>query len=106
MNRGDIVLAIFPHAAGTPSNNRPVLVVQADYYNQRIGNILLAAITSNLARKNDRAHFLIDVSTPDGKNTGLKQNSLVSCLNLAVLPKAEIGQKDRRAVRSIDAEYR
>jgi mRNA interferase MazF len=93
MKRGDIVLAQFPHAAGTPAKNRPVLVVQADYYNQRISNVLFASITTNLARVNDAAHYLIDVATSDGKKSGLRQNSVVSCLNLAVLPKADVGQK-------------
>jgi mRNA-degrading endonuclease toxin of MazEF toxin-antitoxin module len=53
MKRGDIVLALFPHASGAPPKRRPALVVQANFYNQRISNVLLASITSNLARRND-----------------------------------------------------
>jgi len=71
MKRGDIVLVLFPHASGTPSKRRPALVVQADFYNQKIRNVLLASVTSNLARRNDLAHYFIDVSTPDGKQSGL-----------------------------------
>jgi mRNA-degrading endonuclease toxin of MazEF toxin-antitoxin module len=93
MNRGDIVLATIPHSSGAPPKIRPVLVIQADYYNRRITNVLLATITSNLARMNDPAHFLIDLSTPEGKQSGLQQDSLISCLNLAVLPKKDIGRK-------------
>jgi mRNA interferase MazF len=88
MNRGDIVLARFPHTAGTPAKNRPVLVVQGDYYNQRISNVLLASVTSNLARKSDHAHYFIDVATPEGKKSGLKQDSLVSRLNWRCCPGA------------------
>ena len=37
--RGDVVLAIFPHAAGTGAKKRPVLVIQSDSYNlQQSGN--------------------------------------------------------------------
>src|SRR4029079_3169636 len=93
MKRGDIVLALFPHASGTPSKRRPALVVQADFYNQKISNVLLAPITGNLARLNDRAHYFIDVSTPDGKLSGLNQNSLVSCLNVGVVPVAVVGPR-------------
>ena len=106
MKRGDIVLAAFPHASGTPAKKRPVLVVQADFYNQRIANVLLATITSNLARRTDPAHFFIDVSTAEGQRSGLNQDSLVSCLNLAVLPRGDIGPRigelSTQAMQQID----
>lgn len=93
MKRGDIVLASFPHAAPSAPKSRPVLIVQADFYNQRISNLLLAAITTNLHRRSDPAHLFIDASSSDGRLSGLARDSLVSCLNLAVLPKTDIGQK-------------
>ena len=93
MKRGDVVLALFPHAGGTPTKRRPALVVQADFYNRKITNVLLAPITSNLARQADAAHFLIDVSTSDGQRSGLNQRSLVSCLNVGVVPIAVVGPK-------------
>jgi mRNA-degrading endonuclease toxin of MazEF toxin-antitoxin module len=51
MKRGDIVLALFPHASGTPPKRRPVLVIQADYYNHKISNVLvgLCAVARNPA---------------------------------------------------------
>jgi hypothetical protein len=67
MNRGEIYLALAPTFDGSAPKTRPFLVVQADFYNRRINKVLLAPITSNLARKNDPAHFLIEVSTPEGK---------------------------------------
>jgi mRNA interferase MazF len=93
IKRGDIVLALYPHATGTPPKRRPALVVQADFYNQKISNVLLAPITSNLTRRNDPAHYFIDISTPDGKRSGLNQNSLVSCLNVGVVPLTMVGPK-------------
>jgi mRNA interferase MazF len=107
MKRGDIVLALFPHAAGTPPKRRPALVVQADYYNVRISNVLVVPITSNLARRGDSAHYEIDVSTPEGKQSGLHQNSLVSCLNISVVPVgvigAKIGELSPASMQKIDA---
>ena len=93
MKRGEIVLIAFPHASGTPAKRRPALIVQSDFYNQRISNVLLASITSNLTHQQDPAHFLIDVATTEGRQSGLNQSSLVSCLNLAVLPKSAIGPR-------------
>lgn len=93
MKRGDIVLALMPQAAGAQPKNRPALVVQADYYNRRISNVLLATITGNLTRRGDPAHYFVDVQTSDGKRSGLTRNSLVSCLNLAVLPKPHLGPR-------------
>lgn len=93
MKRGDVVICRFPHATGTPPKNRPALIVQSDFYNQRITNILIAGITSNLQNAGDGAHFLIEVASADGKQSGLDSDSLVSCLNLAVVPSAKVSAK-------------
>jgi mRNA-degrading endonuclease toxin of MazEF toxin-antitoxin module len=57
--------------------------VQADTYNAKVGHVLIAEITTNLAPANDPAFVLIDIATPEGKATGLNQDSLVSGLFLA-----------------------
>lgn len=83
--RGDVVLAVFPFATGTTAKKRPVLVIQADTYNQRMHNAVVAEITSNTQRANDPAHLFIDITTADGQTTGLIRDSLISCVNLATL---------------------
>ncbi len=93
MKRGEIHLALAPTFDGSTPKTRPFLVVQADYYNQRISKVLLAPITSNLSRQNDAAHLLIDVATPEGKGSGLRKDSLVSCLNLVVLLQSDVQRK-------------
>ena len=54
----------------------------------------------------DSAHFLIDISTPEGQLSGLNQNSLVSCINLAVIPPRNvdrrIGELSEAAMKQID----
>ena len=85
MKRGDVVLAFYPFASSTGGSRRPALVVQSDVYNQKIANTIIAQITANLQRTGDAAHFLIDVSTPDGKQSGLLHDSLVSCNNLSTV---------------------
>jgi mRNA interferase MazF len=84
VTRGQIVLADYAHAL-VGSTLRPVLVVQSDYYNQRMTNSIVAQITSTLTRASDPAHLLIDVATADGRLTGLLHNSVVSCINLNTL---------------------
>ncbi len=100
LRRGDIALAFYPFAAGTGGSRRPVLVLQSDVYNQSIRNTIVAQITSNLARANDAAHLLIDLSTPDGQQSGLLHDSVVSCLNLATLTEDRL---DRTIGRLSDA---
>ena len=85
LNRGDVVMTRFPHASGMRGKKRPALVVQADTYNAKVGHALIAEITTNLTPANDPAFVLIDIATPEGKATGLDQNSLVSGLFLATV---------------------
>jgi len=85
LNRGDVVMTRFPHASGMRGKKRPALVVQADSYNSKVGHVLIAEITTNLAPAIDPAFVPIDIATPEGKATGLDQNSLVSGLFLATV---------------------
>jgi mRNA interferase MazF len=93
MRRGDVIVAKVPSATGAAPKTRPALVVQGDYYNQRISNLLVATITSNLTRRTDAAHYFIDASTAEGLSAGLHRDSLVSCLNLAVLTASDVVTK-------------
>jgi mRNA interferase MazF len=106
MKRGDVVLCRFPHASQTASKIRPALVVQSDDYNTRISNLLVAGITGNLTNAGDAAHFLIDVSTAAGQQSGLQRSSLVSCINLAIIPPrfihSRIGELSDDAMRLVD----
>jgi mRNA interferase MazF len=83
--RGDVGLARFPHAAGGRGKKRPVVVVQADHYNQTLRHVIVAEVTTNLAAASDPANLLIEVATPDGAATGLIQDSVVTCLHVATV---------------------
>jgi mRNA interferase MazF len=83
VQRGDVVLARFPHAGGGRGKKRPVVVVQSDVYNTTRSHALVAEVTTNLTDAGDPAHLLIEVATADGAATGLAQDSLVSCLFVA-----------------------
>lgn len=93
MKRGEVHLATFPNVDGSPAKDRPCVIVQADFYNQRIKNVIVVPITTNLTRQNDAAHLFIDVSTPDGQATGLHANSVVSGINVTVMLQSHIRKK-------------
>jgi mRNA interferase MazF len=98
---------MFPNADGSGSKPRPVLVVQADAYNGRLDNVIVAAITTNLTHATDPASLLIDVGTPDGQASGLVRNSVVSCVNVATihgsLVARKIGQLGPALISKVDA---
>jgi mRNA interferase MazF len=92
LDRGDIILARFPHVAGGRGKKRPVVIVQADGYNRRLRHVVVAEVTGNLAEAADPATLLIEVSTPEGAATGLKRDSLVNCLFLQTLSEDRANQ--------------
>jgi mRNA interferase MazF len=92
IQRGEVALARFPHAAGGRGKKRPVVVVQADVYNQSLVPAIVAEVTTNLSIASDPANLLIDISTPEGRATGLVQNSVVTCLHLVTMTEDRIGR--------------
>jgi mRNA interferase MazF len=82
MKRGDVVLVRFPHPSGQRGKKRPAVVVQADAYAGTVRTVVVAEVTKNLTMKGDPACLFIDLSTPEGKATGLLVDSVVSSLVL------------------------
>jgi mRNA interferase MazF len=82
MKRGDVVLVRFPHPSGQRGKKRPALVVQSDAYATIVGTVVVAEVTKNLTMKDDPACLFLDLSTPEGKATGLLVDSVVSGLVL------------------------
>jgi mRNA interferase MazF len=105
--RGDVVLARFPHAAGSRGKKRPVVVVQGDVYNPGTHTFLVAEISTNLGASSDPANLVIDISTPEGRATGLRTDSLVTCLYLATihfkLINRRIGSFSASLLQKLDA---
>lgn len=61
---------------------RPALVVQSDSYNTRLTNTIVALITKNIQRAAyDPAQFRIDLTTPEGQQSGWRGTSAVVCTN-------------------------
>lgn len=104
--RGDVTMARFPHAGGTRGKKRPVVVVQADVYNAKVTHAIVAEMTTNLAVAGDPACLLIEVSTPEGQASGLRQDSVVGCLFLATIAENQlsvpIGRLSASAMHQLD----
>lgn len=91
VKRGDVVLVDFPYSDRSSSKVRPALVVQADVWNERLEDTILALITSSSRRRlGAETQFLIDLSTEEGERTGLKFDSVVQCENLLTYEKSLI----------------
>jgi hypothetical protein len=71
VRRGEVVLVDFPYSDHTGSKVRPALVVQADAWNQRLDDTILALITSSRHRRVGAAtQLVIDITTAEGQQTG------------------------------------
>jgi mRNA interferase MazF len=90
--RGDIVLVRFPHSDRVTIEKRPALVIQADNLGTGIPQVILALITTNQKRLGHPSRVLISLSSPAGKASGLKADSVVMTDNIAtVFEKAILG---------------
>ena len=90
MKRGDLVLVRFPHPSGQRGKKRPAVVVQSDIYATAVSTVVVAEVTKNLAAASDPTSVFIDISTPEGKATGLDRDSVVGCLFLATISEQRI----------------
>ena len=90
VKRGDVVLVDFPFPKATGSKVRPALVVQNDLDNTRLPNTIVAQVTGNVQRAGEPTQVLIDISTADGKQSGLQFDSVVNCANIVTLDKDNV----------------
>lgn len=94
VSRGDVVLLSYPQTHGQPPKRRPALVVQSDRNNARLTNSIFAMITSNIALVDkEPAQVLIDILTPEGRQSGLAHTSAIKCENIHTLPTTEVRRK-------------
>jgi len=93
VHRGDVVLIDYPYAAGSRTKVRPVLVIRNDRDNQRLLNTIVAQIISVTRRALEPTQVLIDLATSEGQQSGLRQDSVVNCVNVLTLDKGMILRK-------------
>ena len=113
MKRGEVVIVdwpLFRPAGPRVAKPRPALVVQNDKDNGRLTNTILPMITTVTRRSMEPTQLLIDIATPDGKNTGLRQDSVINCANLLTLEQTRvlhmIGSLSASLVQQVNASLK
>ena len=107
VRRADVVLLDLPFSTGAGAKVRPVLVVQCDQDNSRLPNTIVAMITRTIHRTSHvDTQLLIDITTPEGRMSGLKVTSAVNCSNLftvhAQFVRRKIGALSQPTMQRVD----
>lgn len=77
---------------GVPTTNakevrrRPALIVQDAMLSTAFPNLIVASITSNVARRGP-GRVLVRSQSPEGREMGLRTDSLITLDNLATIPR-------------------
>ncbi|MBI1913669.1 MAG: type II toxin-antitoxin system PemK/MazF family toxin [Planctomycetes bacterium] len=93
IQRGDVLKARFPHASGGRGKKRPVVVVQADVYNQRLRHAVVAQVTTNLDEKDDPVCLFVEASSAEAKAAGLDRDCLICCTLLSLMTEDRLKEK-------------
>jgi mRNA interferase MazF len=98
--RGDVVLVLFPNSDLRTAKTRPALVVQADRLDTGLSQMVVAMITSRMARAGHPSRVTVLLSTDEGQQSGLLTDSVVMTDNLATV----IEQAISRVIGSLPME--
>ncbi len=85
VSRGDIVLVPVPDTSGKPGKTRPALVVSSDHNNKRLEDVIVAIVTTTIRASLEPTQLLVELSTPEGRRSGLLRDSPVKCERLHTL---------------------
>jgi len=87
VQRGEIWWADLPEPRGSePGYRRPVLIVQADFFNEsRIQTVLTVLLTTNLRRAEAPGNLLLP-----SRHTGLPKDSVANVSQLGVTDKGNL----------------
>jgi len=85
-----VILVLYPNSDLRTAKLRPALVVQADNLHTGLPQLIVAMITTNLARANHPSRIVIRRRTSAGRRSGLLTDSIVMTDNLATILETEI----------------
>ncbi|MCR4344596.1 MAG: type II toxin-antitoxin system PemK/MazF family toxin [Candidatus Scalindua sp.] len=88
--RGGIVLVLFPNSNLRTAKSRPAIIVQADKLETGLQQVIVAMITSRLFRSKHPSRIIVQLSTPEGQQSGLLSDSVIMTDNLATIAHTEI----------------
>jgi mRNA interferase MazF len=85
VNRGDVVLVLFPNSNLSSAKTRPALIVQANDLQTGLPQIVVAMITSQMFRAGHPSRVSILLNSLEGQQSGLLTDSVVMTDNLATI---------------------
>lgn len=85
LRRGEFALVYFPHSDLRTVKLRPVLVVQAEDLNTGLAQVVVAMVTSNMARSGHPSRVAVLLKDPLALQTGLKSDSVIMTDNLGTI---------------------
>lgn len=88
--RGDVILVLFPHSDLRSAKPRPALVVQADDLQSGLPQVIVAMVTSRIARANHPSRVVVQRSSAEGRRSGLLADSVIMTDNLATITEVAI----------------
>jgi mRNA interferase MazF len=88
--RGDVVLVLFPNSDLRTAKRRPALVLQRDDLASGLNQTMVAMISSNPARAGHPSRVAIQLTSLEGKASGLRLDSWLMTDNLATVFESEI----------------
>jgi len=108
LERGDVVLVLFPNSDLVTFKRRPALVVQANNLDTGLPQTVIAMITSNAARRGHPSRVFVSLESAAAEGSGLLTDSVIMTDNLATaLTKAIVRKLARLAeMKSVDAALR
>ena len=93
LNRGDVVLVLFPNSNLRTARLRPALVVQADQLGTGLDQVVVAMMTSRMFRANHPSRVTVHLDSEEGQQSGILCDSVVMTDNLATIRLQEIEQR-------------
>jgi mRNA interferase MazF len=91
ISRGDVVLLPISFVSGPGTKIRPAVIVQNDRLNGRLNSTIVAVITTTNKRAQiEPSQLFVDISTADGRKTGLLKNSTVKAEHLDTIDHRDI----------------
>jgi len=107
VNRGEIWWASLPEPTGSmPGYRRPVVIIQADAFNQsRINTVLVAVITSNVQLAQAPGNVLLAA-----KRSGLPRESVINVSQIITVDKSflteQVGSLTSRQMHQLESGLR
>ena len=107
-SRGDVVLVLYPDSNLKTAKRRPALVVQANALQTGLAQVIVAMISSNMARAAHLSRVTVLQATIEGTQMGLHSDSIIMTDNLATVLETEIDRTigSRADMRAVDDALR